>query len=122
MGNIEEFKTFVRKNPSLIKFVKSNQMTWQKFYEIYNLYGEDESAWNDYRSTRSSEPEQAIASSVALGGFLNWLKGINLDAVQEGVNSIQRVVGVLGDLSSKDTSTTQKEEYKPRPLYKHFDD
>ncbi len=122
MGNIEEFKMFVRKNPSLIKFVKNNQMTWQKFYEIYNLYGEDESAWNDYRSTRSSEQEQSIESGIALGGFLNWLKGINLDAVQEGVNSIQRVVGVLGDLSSKDTSVTPKEEYKPRPLYKHFDD
>jgi len=122
MGNIEEFKTFVRKNPSLIKYVKNNQMTWQKFYEIYNLYGEDESAWNDYRSTRSNEPEQLLASGVALSGFLNWLKAINLDAVQEGVSSIQRVVGVLGDLSSKDTKVTPKEEYKPRPLYKHFDD
>lgn len=122
MGNLEEFKTFVRKNPSLIKYVKNNEMTWQKFYEMYNLYGEEESAWSDYRSTRSAETTQDVATSATLGGFLNWLKGINLDAVQEGVSNIQRVVGVLGDLSSKDTTTTPKEEYKPRPLYKHFDD
>ena len=34
-----------------------------------------------------------------------------------GVNNIQRVLGVLGDIKSN-----TKEEYKPRPIYKHFDD
>ena len=24
-------------------------MTWQKFYEIYDLYGEDDSIWNDFK-------------------------------------------------------------------------
>ena len=37
-----EFKEFVKKNPSLLKFVREEKMTWQKFYEIYDLYGEDE--------------------------------------------------------------------------------
>ena len=23
-------------------------MTWQKFYEIYDLYGKDNAIWNDY--------------------------------------------------------------------------
>lgn len=36
----EEFKSFVRKNPSLIKYVNNNSMTWQKFYEMYDMYGE----------------------------------------------------------------------------------
>ena len=44
----EEFKEFVKKNPKLISYVKSNEMSWQKFYELYDLYGEDENIWKDY--------------------------------------------------------------------------
>ena len=39
----DDFKLLVKKNPELIKFVKNNEMTWQKFYEMYDLYGEEES-------------------------------------------------------------------------------
>ena len=51
----EEFKEFVRKHPNLIKYVKSNEMTWQKFYEMYDLYGEEESIWKDYLGNKNSE-------------------------------------------------------------------
>ena len=44
----ESFKEFVKKNPRLIKYVKNNEMTWQKFYEIYDIYGEDKNAWSEY--------------------------------------------------------------------------
>ena len=37
----EEFKNFVRTKPELIKYVQNGKMTWQKFYEMYDLYGED---------------------------------------------------------------------------------
>ena len=39
MSKIDDFKEFVRKNPSLISQVKENNMTWQQFYEFYDLYG-----------------------------------------------------------------------------------
>lgn len=44
----EQFKEFVKKNPILIKYVDSNEMTWQKFYEMYDLYGDDNSVWDKY--------------------------------------------------------------------------
>ena len=37
----EEFKNFVRTKPELIKYVQNGKMTWQKFYELYDLYGTD---------------------------------------------------------------------------------
>ena len=40
MANKEEFKNFVRKNPTLVNYVNNNEMTWQKFYEMYDMYGE----------------------------------------------------------------------------------
>ena len=35
-----EFKEFVSKNPYLINQVTSGKTSWQKLYEIFDLYGE----------------------------------------------------------------------------------
>lgn len=124
MAKKDEFKDFVRKNPKLISYVKKGEMDWQKFYEIYDLYGEEETAWSGYLTTE--EPVRAATAGAATGlGFseiMNFIKNIDLDSVQEGVNSVQRVLGVIQDFNSKDSTTPKKEEYKPRPLYKHFED
>lgn len=48
MDKMTNFKEFVKKNPSLLKFVREEKMTWQKFYEIYDLYGESNDIWNEY--------------------------------------------------------------------------
>ncbi|HHW68960.1 MAG TPA: hypothetical protein GX747_01285 [Tenericutes bacterium] len=126
MNNVEKFKEFVRKNPSLIKHVRIGDMTWQKFYEIFNLYGENNDAWKDYiTSSNKTETKAAAATAgVGLGDFISMFKGLDLDGIQSGVSSIQRVLSVLQDFSSKDStnSTKPKTEYKPRPLYKHFED
>ena len=40
-----EFKEFVRKNPQLISFVEKEETSWQKLYELYDLYGSDNEVW-----------------------------------------------------------------------------
>ena len=114
MNGKEEFKAFVRQNPKLIKYVRDGSKTWQNFYEIFNLYGSDSDAWKEYLGV----------SSVATAGvdIFSWLKSIDLDSIQSGVESFQRVLGVVQDFTSKDNNSPSKEEYKPRPLYKHFED
>lgn len=124
MAKKDEFKEFVRKNPRLISYVKKGDMDWQKFYEIYDLYGEEESAWSSYL-TKEEELRNVTTTATTGIGFneiINFIKNIDLDSVQEGVNSVQRVLGVIQDLNVKDDSKSKKEEYKPRPLYKHFED
>ena len=37
----ETFKEFISKKPELIDYIKNGEMTWQKFYELYDIYGED---------------------------------------------------------------------------------
>lgn len=129
----EEFKQFVKNNPKLISFVKNNEMTWQKFYEMYDLYGEEENVWKDYISTPKEETEATVnnASKVGKAGIagltlsevVNWFKNVDLDGLQEGIGNVQRVLGVVQDFSKKDNTTeTTKQTYKPRPLYKHFED
>ena len=107
------FKEFVRKNPKLVSYVKSGESNWQKFYEIYDLYGEDSEAWKDYLGVTT------VAATTL--DIMSWLKNLNLDSLQSGVNNLQRVLGVVQDLSVKDDNKP-KEEYKPRPIYKHFED
>jgi hypothetical protein len=117
----ETFKIFVKKNPRLIKYIKNGDMTWQKFYEMYDLYGEDTNVWKEYLDDKTNDAKNNIeATSLGLADFLTWLKTVNLDSLQEGIGSIQRVLGVVQDLTNKDTK--KEETYKPRPLYKHFED
>lgn len=117
MNKKEEFKEFVKKNPSLIKNIKNGEMTWQKYYEIYDLYGDSEEAWKDY--VKKEEIDNKIEAAATTAGFISWLKTLDLDSIQNGVQSVQRVLSVLGDFGTKET---KKEEYKPRPIYKHFED
>ena len=120
----EEFKAFVRKRPELIKYVNSGDMTWQKFYEMYDLYGEEESVWKKYLDNDfKNETVKDISKTTAFADFLAFLKTVNLDSLQEGIGSIQRVLGVFQDFSNNKSNTKDdKKEYKPRPLYKHFED
>lgn len=123
MNNLTDFKEFVKENPSLAKYVKNGEMNWQKFYEMYNLYGKDNEVWNDYLKPKSdnlSVTEKPI-SSLALSDLATWFKTMDVDKMQESINSFQRVISVLQDLGNNSQNTTQN-EYKPRPVYKHFED
>ncbi|MFA5603289.1 MAG: spore coat protein YlbD [Bacilli bacterium] len=127
MDKLENFKEFVKDNPGLIKYVKSNEMTWQKFYELYDLYGKDDNIWKPYIESETIEDNAtrtAPATTTAFGvnDVVNWFKNIDVNTLQSGINSVQRVVGVLQDFTSKEKTETPKEEYRPRPLYKHFED
>lgn len=115
MDTKEKFKDFVKKNPVLLKHVKNGDMTWQKFYEIYDMYGEDENAWNDYL-----KPVAAATTTATTFDLMGFLKSLDLDSIQNGVNSMQRVLGLLQDMTTN--KTTENEPRKPRPLYKHFED
>jgi hypothetical protein len=112
----DEFKEFVRSNPSLIKYVRDGSKTWQDFFEIFSLYGSEESAWSDFLNIKSV----GGGSSSSLD-FFSWLKTVDVDSIQNGVASLQRVIGVVQDLTNKDNSSV-KQEYSPRPLYRHFED
>ena len=121
MADKESFKKFVVKHPELVTIVNNGEMTWQKFYEMYDLYGEESSTWDNYFKKNAENVAAATATGVGISDFLSWLKGINLDTLQNGVDSLQRVVGLISDLGGKNENNN-KEEYKPRPIYKHFED
>ena len=127
MEKTNNFKEFVKKNPKLLKYVKNGEMTWQRFYEMYDIYGETNDVWNEYIPTSIDEPpaiQNATSQTTAnfgLTDLVSWLKNVDLDSIQNSVSSVQRVLGVVQELTSK-TPDQPKDEYKPRPIYKHFED
>lgn len=111
----EEFKTFVKNNPKLIKYVNNNEMTWQKFYEMYSLYGEDNNVWNTYLNPKDTR------SITGFKDVVNWFKDVDLNSFKESINNVERVIGLLQDFNVNN-KVDIKDTYKPRPLYKHFED
>ena len=115
----EEFKAFVRKRPYLTKYVNSGEMTWQKFYEQWNLYGEDETVWKKYIPTEESTKKES--SSMSFNSVVDMLGKIDKDSLQKGINSVQKVIELLQGLTTKSAVNTAS-TYSPRQLFKKFED
>ena len=44
----ESFKSFARNHTELANYVMNGKTNWQRLYELYEIYGENSSIWNDY--------------------------------------------------------------------------
>ena len=124
MEKIDNFKEFVRNNSYLINYTKTGKKTWQDLYEMYDLYGEDIEAWNNYLSedkNTSNTKTTNTRSTNYIEEVVKMAKNIDMDKVQEGINSLQKTLGLFGDLFASKTTNSTK-EYNPRPLYRRFDD
>lgn len=128
-----EFKEFVKKNPQLIKYVESGGSSWQKLYEIYDLYGENNEVWNKYQinssnSDRSSNTNTNTSNnnSFNLGNnfkdLLNMVKGVDLNTVQKGLNSLDKAIEAFKGIIPDKGTDALKNTYEPRPTYKYFED
>ena len=123
MSNKEEFKLFVKSHPELIRYVKNGEMTWQKFYETYSLYGKENDVWNKYFSSNEEIKENTNEKkdSVSLTDVIDMVKKVDLNSVQKNITNISIALGIVQSLITKDEVNTT-ESYTPRPLYKKFED
>ena len=119
----EEFKNFVRTKPELIKYVQNGEMTWQKFYELYDLYGEDNSVWNEYlnKDTTVNSTKTESKKSSKFSDILDMAKNLDTNKLQDGISSVQIAIGLIGDILVKDKKPDAS-TYNPRPIYRRFDD
>ena len=113
MDNLDNFKKFVKQNPTFASFIKDGSMTWQKFYELYDMYGEDSTIWNEYKKDSSKK--------TTLSDIINLAKNIDVDKLQDGVNSISKAVGLFSELFTNN-KTNNTSSYQPRAVYQRFDD
>lgn len=113
---LESFKNFVKNNPYLVKYVTNNKMTWQKFYEIYDLYGEDDNIWNDFKKNDTSTSSSNIGN--AFKEIINLVKGIDLNSVQKALNSLDKAIDAFKGFNNNENINL----YQERPKNKYFED
>ena len=114
MDKKEEFKIFVKKHPELVTYVRDKKNTWQEFYELYDMYGDDESIWSKYENDDRNVP---------LAELSNIVKSINMDNIQKHINNAQKVIGVIQELTNKTPKAVMPNIPKtPRAINKFFGD
>ena len=114
MSKKEEFKAFVSKRPELATYVKNKENTWQDFYEIYDMYGENSSVWDKYKDDDRAAPISELTIIV---------KNINMDSVQKYISNAQKAINVIQELTAKNPASVDPIVPKtPRPISKFFGD
>lgn len=109
----EEFKKFVSSYPELASYVEDGQMTWQKFYELYDLYGDNNEVWSKY-----------LKSNNKIGKVSDFIEKFDPDTLKEHIENAQKALDVFSELTTK-TKENIKDVIKPsieRPLNKFFGD
>ena len=111
--SLEGFKEFVKTKPNLVDYITSKEMTWQDFYDLYVLYGPNNSIWDKYNGK--------INNDFSLSNMFERIKNIDMNEFQQGIGSLQKGIGYLKALV-KDEPRESRESYEPRSMYKYFDD
>ena len=114
MNKKEEFKNFAKSHPELITYLKNNKdMNWQKLYEIYDIYGNDESVWAPY-----------FKNQINNQGITDMLKNIDVKTVQGHIKTAQKALGLIEELTTKgaENIANLKGPSIPRPITKFFGD
>lgn len=120
MDKKEAFKGFARLHPELVSYIKSGEMSWQKFYEIYDIYGEDNSAWQSY-----FQKAPTVSSLTSADALANKLKSIDMNSIQEHIKTAQKALNLVSELTGKTEVTSPLSASVPkvpRPINQFFED
>jgi hypothetical protein len=107
----EEFKEFIQTKPELADYVSNGEMTWQKFYELYDLYGEDENIWSKYPKKTQTK-------------ITDFLEKINIDNIEEKIETAEKALTFLSEFSTKNSDKIEQiiKPISKTPISKFFGD
>ena len=103
MSKIDQFKNFIYNHPEFIDYVRSNNVSWQSLYELYDIYGENNKIWDKYLNSK-------VDANFSISGLLNTIKNIDLNSLEEKINNIQKAVGLVEELTKGEKK--EKEDNK----------
>lgn len=116
MANKEDFKRFVSTKPELADYIEKGQMTWQKFYELYDIYGEDSTVWDNYNR------KDTVNNNGGVNKINDLFKSVDINSIKEHINTAQKALDFVQELTSKGTPSTSSSPVSLRPLNKFFED
>lgn len=113
----EGFKSFARIHPELANNVIEGKITWQKLYELYDIYGENSTIWEKYLIGNEN-------IETKFSDIISTIKNIDMKTVQDGIENMQKAISLLQGigLNSSKSIGAQNTSYEARPMYKYFED
>ena len=121
MNKKEAFKEFLKKNKNLSKLVNDGKTTYQKLFETYDIYGEDENVWKDLLK----DELKTKSKTSAVKDVIDNLKNIDLDKLEENVGTLEKALTFLEDIiTTRSEKNKEKKErtVKPSEIERFFDD
>ena len=70
--------------------------SWQKLYELYEIYGEDSTIWNKYLNNKQT----------TIPDFISTIKNIDINSVQTGIKNIQKTINLLQEIGLDSNNKT----------------
>lgn len=110
----ESFKSFARLHPELAESVLKNNVTWQKLYELYDIYGENSNIWDKYFTKTLGDSK--------ISDIVDTIKKVDLNTVQNNIESMQKAIELLQEIGIGKAKETIGSSYQSRPMYKYFED
>lgn len=125
MTKKDEFKIFASKNKYLANAVNSGKTTWQKLFEMFDIYGEESDIWNSFKIFKEVKEEKNLSSTVK--SVIDNIKKIDVDKLEENIGSLQKALGFLEEIvvtkDSKKEDKPKKEKKKSiNDIERFFDD
>ena len=103
MDKLDKFKEFIKDKEYLVDKVNNGETSWQKLYEVYDLYGEDASIFK-----KSDEVKEETNGDNRMKNLLKAFEGVDMNKINENLDGVKKVLAVLGEFTKKDDSKPKR--------------
>jgi len=118
--SLENFKSFIKKHPSLVLEVRRGVYTWQEVYEDWYLLGEQNEIWDNYREEGTTIQEDEVADKEGVASLFEVLKNMDVQSMQKHVANLSQALGTISGVISQfqGSSSSQSQENEASPVKK----
>ncbi len=146
-SKLEDFKSYVKKNPSLRKNVLNGKRTWQDIFEDWVLFGEDmgedeQENIYDYVDEKVIKQQESPISTVKenieveqsnkatitneqsdsdlINSIMKVVKNVNPSTISQALNYAQKASTLIQSFSSMKGNTPPKSQSYYDPFFRKF--
>lgn len=126
---IEEFKKYIKENPTLKTKVDKREVTWQELFEEWTILGKVDTGGETVKETVKTITSVPVTKEMAqLGDMIktcvNYVKKINPDSISKTVTNVQKLMALVAGIGAANTAKAAKgNKLTGDPLFdKKFDD
>lgn len=128
MDKLQEFKNFIKTKPNVLDKIHNNELTWQQVYETYDIYGSNHKLFGSTEEKETKEePKNEEKNSFKtrseyVNNALKMFQDVDMDKVTSNLQSIQKVMGIFGEITKGVGKDNQSITDIKNRRYKRYND